>query len=291
MPGDKILANAYTLAPVPGAMYAVGAVPIFVEIGNDWLTDLQDLRDKASASGARFLMLSHMRGHIADMDAIVEICDEFGITLIEDCAHTMGARWKGVLSGNHAQVACFSTQTYKHMNSGEGGFITTDDEGLPASGHPVGITCFTNGIGQRRAIVFSISSTGRSDCSARMDKLRATILRAQLQKLDRTLPVGRPLRRLESGLKNTPGLTVVERPQHEFFVGSSIQFHADGLRKGGIPDLVGACKSRGVELKWFGADTPAGYTSRYDSWQYFDALPHLPNTLTALTTCDMRAHL
>ena len=63
-----------------------------------------------------------MRGHIADMDAIVALCKERDITLIEDCAHTMGARWKGVRSGNFGSLACFSAQTYKHVNSGEGGF-------------------------------------------------------------------------------------------------------------------------------------------------------------------------
>ena len=131
-PGDKILANAYTLAPVPGAIHAVGAVPVFVEIGDDWLTDIDDLRAKANASGARFLMLSHMRGHIADMAAVSAICDELGIILIEDCAHTMGAQWKGVKSGNFGRVACFSTQTYKHLNSGEGGLLTTDDAELAA---------------------------------------------------------------------------------------------------------------------------------------------------------------
>ncbi|MGB1147337.1 MAG: aminotransferase class I/II-fold pyridoxal phosphate-dependent enzyme, partial [Alphaproteobacteria bacterium] len=94
-PGDKILANAYTLAPVPGAIHACGGVPVFVEIGQDWLTDLDDLEAKAAESGAKFFMLSHMRGHIADMDRVVEICERHGIRLIEDCAHTMGAKWQG----------------------------------------------------------------------------------------------------------------------------------------------------------------------------------------------------
>ena len=58
-PGDAILANAYTLAPVPGAIHACGGVPVFVEIGQDWLTDLDDLEAKAAESGAKFFMLSH----------------------------------------------------------------------------------------------------------------------------------------------------------------------------------------------------------------------------------------
>ena len=103
-----------------------------MEIDNACSIDLADLAAKADNSGAKFLMLSHMRSHIADMEAIQEICRKRGIALIEDCAHTMGARWNGVLSGNFGTVACFSTQTYKHMNSGEGGLLTTDDSEIAA---------------------------------------------------------------------------------------------------------------------------------------------------------------
>ncbi|MGI9502667.1 MAG: aminotransferase class I/II-fold pyridoxal phosphate-dependent enzyme, partial [Geminicoccaceae bacterium] len=98
-PGDKVLANAYTLAPVPGAIHNAGGVPVFVEIDRDYHIDLADLDAKAEASGARFLLLSHMRGHMADMRAITALCQKHGITLIEDCAHTMGARFDGVRSG------------------------------------------------------------------------------------------------------------------------------------------------------------------------------------------------
>lgn len=129
-PGDAVLANAYTLAPVPGALHAAGARPVLVEIDQDWHTGLADLETKAQASGARFFLLSHIRGHIADMEAVMAVCERHGIVLIEDCAHTMGARWNSVRSGNHGRVACFSAQTYKHINSGGGGLLTTDDPEL-----------------------------------------------------------------------------------------------------------------------------------------------------------------
>ena len=130
--GEPVLANAYTLAPVPGAIHNAGGVPVLVEIDECYHIDLDDLRAKAKASKARFLMLSHMRGHIGDMDAIADICEEFDLFLIEDCAHTMGARWKETRSGNFGRIACFSTQTYKHMNSGEGGLLTTNDPEVAA---------------------------------------------------------------------------------------------------------------------------------------------------------------
>ena len=87
--GDKVLTNAFTLSPVPGAIHAVGAKPVLVETTEDLVIDLDDLAAKADASGAAWLLLSHMRGHLADMEALTALCEERGLTMIEDCAHTM----------------------------------------------------------------------------------------------------------------------------------------------------------------------------------------------------------
>ena len=130
--GEPVLTNAFTLAPVPGAIDNAGGKPVFVEIDENYCVDLEHLESMMQKSGARFFMISHMRGHIADMDAVVNLCERYGVTLIEDCAHTMGARWNGKRSGSFGKIACFSTQTYKHMNSGEGGLLTTDDDEIIA---------------------------------------------------------------------------------------------------------------------------------------------------------------
>ncbi len=132
-PGDKVLSNGFTLAPVPGAIASVGAVPVFVETQPDLTIDLNDLAAKANTSGAKTLLLSHMRGHICDMDRLMQICAATGVSVIEDCAHTMGAHWDGTPSGRHGVVGCYSTQTYKHMNSGEGGFLISDDDTIMAA--------------------------------------------------------------------------------------------------------------------------------------------------------------
>ena len=291
--GDKILANAYTLAPVPGAIHVAGGVPVFVETGQDWRVDIADLAAKVEESGATFFMLSHMRGHIADMDAIVEICEKHDITLIEDCAHTMGARWKGVRSGNFGRVACFSTQTYKHINSGEGGFLTTNDEELAARAVIMSGSYML--YGRHGATpseeAFHQVRLETPNCSARLDNLRGAILRAQLPLLDDNIARwNERYRALEVGLKSVAGAQIVERAQHEAFVGSSFQFHALGVAD--IPAFVANLLKRGVELKWFGADEPVAFTSRYDSWQYFDDLPALVQTKQALaTTLDMRVPL
>lgn len=294
-PGDKILANAYTLAPVPGAMFAVGAKPIFVEIDENWHTDIVDLRNKAKESGAKFFMLSHMRGHIADMDAITSICDEFGIALIEDCAHTMGAKWKGVRSGNFGKVACFSTQTYKHMNSGEGGFLTTNDPHVAARA-VVGSGSYML-YDKHGAIpdekVFQQVRLESPNCSARLDNMRAALLRHQLPLLDENVKRWNSRYSIMSdGLAKVDGIIVPKRHQHEEYVGSSFQFQITDMNDEQILDYLARCAKRGVEIKWFGAAEPSAFTSRYDSWKYLGELPDLPNTKRILSmTCDIRVPL
>ena len=294
-PGTKVLANAYTLAPVPGAIYATGGEPVLVEIDENWHTDLDDLRAKAESTGAKYFILSHMRGHIVDMDAIKAVCDEFGIILIEDCAHTMGAKWKGTRSGNFGDISCFSTQTYKHINSGEGGFLITDNPEFAARA-VVGSGSYML-YGSHGAIppedVFQKVRLDSPNCSARLDNLRAAILRDQLPNLEANVHRWNVRYHiLEAGFRTSPGLSVIERKQHEEFVGSSIQFKATGIAPKDIPAFLKDCGSRGVEIKWFGGDEPVAFTSRYDSWQYLGDMDPLPNTIETLsTTCDLRIPL
>ena len=294
-PGDRVLANAYTLAPVPGAIHNVGGVPVLVDIDSNYHIDMKDLEAKAKQTGARFLLLSHMRGHIADMDRLTEICDRLDICLIEDCAHTMGASWRNRKSGNFGRAAAFSTQTYKHMNSGEGGFLTTNDPVVAAR------AVVSSGsymlYGRHGAIpaeeVFRDVRLHAPNYSGRMDHLRAVLLRAQLPALEDSVARWNVLYdRLAARLAAMEGVIIPARRQEEFYVGSSIQFRAEALTREQVPQLMAACAARGVELTWFGDDEPKAFTSRYDSWKYIDDLPHLPGTLAVLEkTLDMRVPL
>lgn len=131
-PGDAVLSNCFTLAPVPGAIAHACARPVLVDVTDDYTIDLDDLQRKIDASGARVLLLSHMRGHICDMERLSDICNRHGIDLIEDCAHTMGATWNGRPTGRWGKAGCFSLQSYKHANGGEGGLLVTDDDDVAA---------------------------------------------------------------------------------------------------------------------------------------------------------------
>jgi len=291
-PGDKVLTNAFTLAPVPGAIASVGAVPVFVGVTEDLTIDLDDLAAKAGQ--ANVLMLSHMRGHICDMERLMAICDAAGITVIEDCAHTMGAAWKSRASGRWGKVGCYSTQTYKHMNSGEGGFLVTDDDEVAARAILLSGSYMLydrNGTVPPDE-VFERVKYDTPNVSGRMDHLRAAILRPQLRALDAQREKWNARYRLvEDGLRGTPGLQVVERPAAETIVGSSIQFLLLDWSETAVAEVLKRCLDRGVELKWFGGAEPSGFTSRYDSWRYAPSTPMAASDRILRGIIDMRLPL
>ena len=293
-PGEPVLTNGFTLSPVPGAIEAAGGKAVLVEITDDLVIDIDDLVRKARAGASRVLMLSHMRGHIVDMGVLMDAAEDLGIAVIEDCAHTMGARWGNTKSGAHGIAACFSTQTYKHINSGEGGFITSDDEELMARATILSGSYMLYGRHDAVPVgdVFDRIRLETPNCSGRMDNLRAAILRPQLAELDRLVDAWNArYRAIEDVLGTVPGVRLPKRPDQETYVGSSIQFQVPGLDETGIRALVEACLARGVELKWFGDAEPIAFTSRYDSWRYLErqSLPETDRILASLL--DMRIPL
>ena len=290
--GDRVLTNAFTLAPVPGSIAAVGATPVYVDVTEDLTIDLEDLTAKAGQ--AKVLMLSHMRGHLCDMDRLMEICNAAGIIVIEDCAHTMGAEWNGVPSGRHGAIGCYSCQTYKHVNSGEGGLLVTDDAEFAARAIMLSgsYMLFGRHLAAPEPEVFEQIKFETPNISGRMDNLRAAILRPQLRDLDAQVARWNDrYRTLESGLRGTPGLRVVERPAMETYVGSSFQFLLLDWAAERVQEVLRRCAVRGVELKWFGGAEPVAFTSRYDSWRYAET-PALPNSDRILAgIIDMRVPL
>ncbi|SFR15076.1 DegT/DnrJ/EryC1/StrS family aminotransferase [Poseidonocella sedimentorum] len=291
-PGDRVLTNAFTLAPVPGAIAAVGAAPVLVEVTEALTIDLDALAAKARAGDV--LLLSHMRGHIADMDRLMEIAAAADIRVVEDCAHTMGARWGGVWSGRHGAIGCYSTQTYKHINSGEGGLLLTDDADLAArmvllSGSYM---LYARHTAAPPPKAFDALRYEMPNVSGRMDALRAAILRPQLARLAEDCAAwNERYRAVEAGLRGVDQIALIPRPQAEAFVGSSIQFRLPGFSAEKVRSFLAGCLARGVELKWFGAEEPQGFTSRHSHWRYIEG-QSLPRTDRVLATLiDMRLPL
>ena len=269
--GESVLTNTFTLAPVPGAISNAGGNPIFVEITKDLVLDLEDLSKKAEESGARFLLISHMRGHLVDMDQLMEIVNENNLILIEDCAHTMGAQWKDQRSGNFGLAGCFSTQTYKHLNSGEGGLLTSNDEEFMARAiiYSGSYMLYERHGAAPSSKVFEDIRLETPNYSGRMDNLRASILRPQLKNLEKNINRwNQRYQVVEAALKEIKGIEVPLRYEEERYVGSSIQFRIPSITATEAELFIKKNKELGVELKWFGNDDPIGFTSNHKSWKY-----------------------
>lgn len=296
VPGDRVLSNCFTLAPVPGAIAHAGAEPVLVDVTDDYTIDLDDLARKADASGAKMLLLSHMRGHICDMDALMRICDARGVRVIEDCAHTMGAGWNGRKTGTWGLAGCFSLQSYKHANAGEGGLLATSDADLAARAILMSgsYMLYRSHLARPDDGVFDRWKYATPNFSMRMSNLAAAVARPQLgaRLADRGRRWNERYAWLADDLSNALHVRLPHRPAGEDYVMSSLQFSLVDLPRAAVAKFVAGCAARGLHVKWFGADEPIGFTSVWSHWRYFGEAQTLPNAERVLGgLCDLRLPL
>ncbi len=298
-PGDPVLMNAFTLAPVPGALEHVGARRVIVGISDQYTIDLADLERAAEETGARWLMLSHMRGHIANMHDVTTLTERLGVTVIEDCAHTMGASWDGQPSGTFGAVGCFSSQTFKHINSGEGGLLVTDDEDIAAKAVLLSgaYMLYRQHGAAPSEEVFRRHRLHQPNFSMRMSALAASVARPQLPLLPERAAIWNERHDdLATRLRADGRFDIPQRDQREQYVASSLQFSLPSLDEGQRSEWVDRVGAQGVAIKWFGRPEPTGFTATYDHWAYAETgrtnAADLDATRQVLgSLCDMRIPL
>ncbi len=295
-PGDRVLTNCFTLAPVPGAIAHAQAEPVLVDVTDDYLIDLADLERKIVASSARTLLLSHMRGHICDMERLAALCERHAVQLIEDCAHTMGAGWNGRPTGRWGRAGCFSLQSYKHANAGEGGLLVCDDEDLAAQAVLLSgsYMLYRSHLARPSDAAFERWKLRTPNLSLRLGNLPAALARPQLGAVlrERCERWNQRYRWMVEALRGMPHLSLPARDPKEQFVASSLQFSVIDLSRERIASFIAACAARGLHVKWFGAEAPAGYTSVWAHWQFMGEAQQLPNAERVLGgLCDLRLPL
>jgi dTDP-4-amino-4,6-dideoxygalactose transaminase len=292
---EPVLVNGFTLAPVPGAIVHAGARPVLVEIGADYVIDCEDLRRKARASGARILLLSHMRGHIADMDAVTAACDELGLLLVEDCAHALCAAWDGRAIGTFGAAAAFSAQTYKHLNSGEGGFLVLDDADRAARAilHSGSYMLHGQHLSAPPPDEIARCEETVPNFSMRMTALAAALLRPQLHDLPRRAQRWNAIHdRIAAGLAGSQHLRLPQRPAKARQSATSIQFSLVGFDGDEIRAFLADCAARGLPVKWFGSGRQHGFTSAPRHWRYAGEQGAMAQTHAVLAgLCDIRTPL
>jgi dTDP-4-amino-4,6-dideoxygalactose transaminase len=129
-PGDEVIVPPYTFVATATSVLVANAVPVFVDIDPDTYCLDPHKIEEAITDRTRAIIPVHFSGHPADMTRIMEIAEKHGLVVIEDAAHAHGVQWESKMIGSIGHMSIFSFQQSKNMTSGEGGIITTNDEGL-----------------------------------------------------------------------------------------------------------------------------------------------------------------
>ena len=288
LPRDaRVLIPGFTFAAVPSSVMHADCLPVLCEVGENYRIDIDDFA--ARLPGVSAVIVSHMRGHTSDMDAIMALCDAAGIPVIEDAAHSLGTTWNGKKIGTMGKIGCFSFQSYKMINAGEGGIMITDDADLVAraiimSGayehnwkkHPVLQDAF--GTHQNKLPLYNL----------RLSNLSAAVIRPQLPHLARRIGDGRRNHdHVAALLDQSPHIHVPDPLKGEVRAPDSIQFNLLDMSDAQVAGFVAAAGADGVKVQVFGAS--ADNARAFWNWQFIPDLPELPQTRNMLMrACDVR---
>lgn len=285
--GARVLIPAFTFGAVPSAVVHADCVPVLVDVGENYRIDTADFEAKIADADA--VLISHMRGHTSDMDAIMALAEAHGLPVIEDAAHSLGTTWAGRNIGTLGRVGCFSFQSYKLLNAGEGGMLVTDDPEIFAravimSGayehnwkkHP-GVTDHV-ARWQNRLPLYN----------TRLNNLSAALVRPQLDELPRRVRDGlRNHDHVAAQLNAHPAFDVPPPLAPERRAPDSIQFNLVGMDDDTTRGFTAAAAARGVKVQVFGMSTDNARA--FWNWQFLGDIPDLPRTRAMLMrACDVR---
>lgn len=283
--GEEVFCCSFTFGAVPSSIVHAGGKPIYIETTNDFIVDITDFQKKiAIYPNIKYFLLSYMRGHIPELDVIQRICEENNIVLIEDCAHALGSTWydrDGARQvGFHGVASCFSSQSAKLINSGEGGILVTDDEkiaayALIAAGCYEKMYLMHNSAPDSEIIESMIKTV--PNYSLRMNNLIAAILTPQLSEIsDRVKHYNELYDYLKTKLLNNSKVLLPSSTENSCRVGSSCQFSILGIDIKDSELLVESLKKRGFAISCFGQSNNA---RNYANWHYsYEVLPTLQKT-------------
>ena len=129
-PGDEVIVPPLTMSSTTFVVLQAGAVPVFADVDPDtFQIDPASIAERVTGYTKAIITVA-LYGLSPDMDTIMSLANQHGLTVIEDDAETMFSTWKGKLVGTLGHMASFSFQSTKHLTSGEGGMLITDDPEL-----------------------------------------------------------------------------------------------------------------------------------------------------------------
>ncbi len=237
-PGDEIITSPITdMGAITPIIYQT-AVPVFADVDPISGNVTAEAIERVIGPKTKAIVVTHLFGNPADMDSIMELADRHGIPVIEDCAQAYGATYGGKPIGTIGAIGCFSLQQGKHITTGEGGLVVSNDEGLA-----------------RRIRLFIDKAWGYGDpkpdhyfaaLNGRMTELQGAVALAQLGKLAHSVEQRQNTAdRLTDMISTMPGIQVIETP-----AGGTQSYWRYGLHVtegyGGPVALAGALRERDI---------------------------------------------
>lgn len=289
LPRDaRVLIPGFTFAAVPSAVIHADCVPVLCEVGPNYRIDLADF-EKRLDSDITAVIVSHMRGHTSDMDAIMALCAARDIPVVEDAAHSLGTTWKGRKIGTIGRVGCFSFQSYKLINAGEGGILVTDDAELVAR------AVIMSGAYEHNwkkhghlSNQFARWQNKLPLYNLRLSNLSAAIIRPQIAEIPRRVADGRRNHdRLAAALNRTPWMQVPEALEGEERAPDSIQFNLCDVTDAQAQAFIAEAARLGVAVQLFGMSKDNARA--FWNWEFLPEQRELPATRAMLMrACDVR---
>jgi len=203
--GDEVIVPGYTFFATSATVASANAIPVIVDV-DETLCMAPRAIEKAITKRTKAIVPVHMRGAPAQMDAIMDIADRKGIPVIEDVAQAGGGSFGGRRLGSIGTIGCFSFDYYKVIVSGEGGFVTTDDEWLytrAQSWHDCAACWRPDRFARER-------KEGELFCGEnyRMSELEGAVALAQIRKADRMIAGYRRAKKLiKEAIENFSGMS------------------------------------------------------------------------------------
>jgi len=263
--GDEVIMPSFTFVASFEAVLSVGAIPVLVDV-DETLTLNPEAVKAAITPATKCIMPVHMCGSMADMDALVAICKEHNLILLEDACQSIGGSYKGKMLGTIGHAGTFSFDFVKTITCGEGGVVMTNDkdvyekcDGYTDHGH------------DHKGVDRGADLHPFIGYNFRISELHAAIGLAQIEKLQNILAIQKKNNQLLRGyLEQIPAITfrVVPDEAGDNFAFLSWFLPTESLTKAAVAEM----KAQGIL---------AGSFYWYDNnWHYIRKWQHLHNATT-----------
>ena len=126
--GDEVILPSHTMMSSAAAIVYTGATPVLVDVESDtWNMDVSQIEKKINKR-TKVIMPVHIYGHPVDMNFVIDLAKKYQLYIVEDAAESIGAKYKGKLTGTLGDIGCFSFYANKIITTGEGGMIVTSND-------------------------------------------------------------------------------------------------------------------------------------------------------------------